>query len=1033
MNFFINKKNWHRWLAFFMAITFMIGLSLPQTQVYAAGSDISQYIQFSDGKLYKNGTLITEPIADHAFQHGTYQFTINWEAKTPSQKFNEGDYFTFTVPDAFGVQSFDLKSPAGVVWATVEIAADGSGKITLNDKAAGQQNLKGNLVLTCTYKEIIGGEQVDWTFSFEKDYLYSGESIPYVAKNPEADISDSHTIKTGYKHSSIDNLYVWQISANRTEENWQDEVTITDTLGANQKMSQLDSGSHVGTNSTSGVSAYDFSIYLIDWNQIRTDYNDLYGITKQPWNYSSAALDNTDPTRIYEAISNKLSKDDYCTFLSAMLDWTVNAYIKEWRRVNNDSTGFPPGITAGSDDLMYRSKYPYDLTEATITSGEGGGFTIKFPAGTINNMGIRVSYGVELTTPLPIEKLENKLNISYSTNTAGEEVTGSINITGKGSIQGDAGELIIYKCGPVESELLDGVKFTLAKADGSYTKTSETDAGGVATFTLVSANSTDRYKGDYILTEDPSTTPAGYVCAEPINLKINEDGQIIEVNGVAIDAAGATLADICRVISGRQQMAVYNQKGTSITLTGTKNLIGKTLTAGMFEFQAEDTATGDIVATASNAANGSISLGPIFYTETGIYTYKVSEIVPSSPLPDIAYDRTVYQVTVTVATDSNAALTATVTYDDDIVYTNEYFPAASSSDAAVTLTGTKKLTGKDLTDNMFTFEVKDSSGALAATGTNLADGSITFSTITYDTPGTYTYTVSEKVGNQSGISYDPAVYTVRVEVADNGGATLTATPTYVDGAITFTNECVGGVRLTKYNAAKTTKLSGAVFNLYQEDGTLIGTYTTDSNGIIKVDDLSYGNYYFVEKIAPTGYKLDTTKRAFVIDASTTSGGTVYVELSVTNSKSSTGGGSTGGGSSSGGGTTAPKESTESSTTETTATVPETTTTTPLGPIYPPAGPGPGSTVVGDKIIEQSPDNPNVYYVFDSNGVPLGYIIVPDGMTIDEMNIDENLIPFAALNNSPKTGDRNEWLFILCFSCMLLAIPTTLYIRKKKVV
>lgn len=79
----------------------------------------------------------------------------------------------------------------------------------------------------------------------------------------------------------------------------------------------------------------------------------------------------------------------------------------------------------------------------------------------------------------------------------------------------------------------------------------------------------------------------------------------------------------------------------------------------------------------------------------------------------------------------------------------------------------------------------------------------------------------------------------------------------------------GKVALGKSDAETGLPLQGVVFNLYREiDGewVLVGTYTTDENGVIYVDNLPYGNYQFVEAQPLDGYIADTTPQAFVIDS-----------------------------------------------------------------------------------------------------------------------------------------------------------------------
>ncbi|MEH7059217.1 VaFE repeat-containing surface-anchored protein [Bacillus wiedmannii] len=77
--------------------------------------------------------------------------------------------------------------------------------------------------------------------------------------------------------------------------------------------------------------------------------------------------------------------------------------------------------------------------------------------------------------------------------------------------------------------------------------------------------------------------------------------------------------------------------------------------------------------------------------------------------------------------------------------------------------------------------------------------------------------------------------------------------------LTFTvenTEVKGSVKLLKVdNRDISKKLEGAVFELKDASGKVIGKYKTDKNGEINVKDLVYGKYSFVEKASPNGYVL----------------------------------------------------------------------------------------------------------------------------------------------------------------------------------
>lgn len=113
-----------------------------------------------------------------------------------------------------------------------------------------------------------------------------------------------------------------------------------------------------------------------------------------------------------------------------------------------------------------------------------------------------------------------------------------------------------------------------------------------------------------------------------------------------------------------------DSKSTSVILEGTKNLTGKDLTEGMFEFKVVDK-DNNVVSKGKNDKDGNIYFAAINYTEAGTYTYKVKEVV--GELGGITYDTTVFEVTVTVVDNGNGQLVATVNYPENgIEFSNKY-------------------------------------------------------------------------------------------------------------------------------------------------------------------------------------------------------------------------------------------------------------------------------------------------------------------------------------------------------------------------
>lgn len=264
--------------------------------------------------------------------------------------------------------------------------------------------------------------------------------------------------------------------------------------------------------------------------------------------------------------------------------------------------------------------------------------------------------------------------------------------------------------------------------------------------------------------------------------------------------------------------------------------------------------------TVANKGTG-FTFGRMTYTKPGAYTYHVKELAGTDKT--IGYSTQAYDVTVTV-TDQDGMLAATADRQtNDIRFDNTYTPTPIS----VRLEATKHLTGRDLNDNEFAAELKDSDGNLLqtkrfarvprdaqsdkATDVREGEGTLEFDKLTFDRAGVYTYTVTEQDGDLGGVTYDRTVHTVTVTVTEDADShTLTAKTEYStengsEDGIRFTNTYQPQNVLVELTARK--RLTGRglkvhefEFELVDRDGKVIDTERNDKDGDIRFKPLTYG-------------------------------------------------------------------------------------------------------------------------------------------------------------------------------------------------
>ncbi len=214
-------------------------------------------------------------------------------------------------------------------------------------------------------------------------------------------------------------------------------------------------------------------------------------------------------------------------------------------------------------------------------------------------------------------------------------------------------------------------------------------------------------------------------------------------------------------------------------LTATKVLKGRAWTdADKFTFELVEGDT--VVATGTNAKDGSIKLDPITYKGPGTHTYTLHERGAGTHDRGMTFSGASYIVVTTVSDNGDGTLSVEHAFEDvqtkKATFTNVYRAAP----ARVKITAIKTLVGRDLRDGEFDFTLtgEGDTADISQTAKNDARGNVSFDELTFEAPGTYTFRISEVKGTEEGMTYDEGAYTVTVTVVDNEKGQLEASLSY---------------------------------------------------------------------------------------------------------------------------------------------------------------------------------------------------------------------------------------------------------------
>ena len=392
-------------------------------------------------------------------------------------------------------------------------------------------------------------------------------------------------------------------------------------------------------------------------------------------------------------------------------------------------------------------------------------------------------------------------NNVYNPKDAEVTLSGSKILTGK-TLQDDEFEFVITPTG--NTVLPTGYDNTVKNAKGIFTFNKLVfDKAGVYTYNITEKTTTstnyDYDESIYAVTITVTDNSEGVLSARVSIRKNNmESSEIVFRNGFV---PTPILFDI------------------SAEFGGTKTLDGRSIKDGEFEFRLINAINGeqigDTVKNFKDGSNDIFKFPQVTIPEAGIYHYKITEIIGDEK--GVSYDTASYHVVLEVIQDDNGVLfikddTSTadvegkqlykgtvtkkevggvltevvhyenITNNGKIVFNNTY----KADPALVTLEATKTLTGRDLKDGEFKFDLYNTDQSYVYDGkTPIQDdvvltlkddgtGNITFMPIAFENEGTFYYVVVEDELDEKGIIADKNAYKIEVTVTDNHNGNLIA-------------------------------------------------------------------------------------------------------------------------------------------------------------------------------------------------------------------------------------------------------------------
>ena len=375
-------------------------------------------------------------------------------------------------------------------------------------------------------------------------------------------------------------------------------------------------------------------------------------------------------------------------------------------------------------------------------------------------------------------------------------------------------------------DLVDG-EFNFELYEGSNKIQTVSNKNGKITFDAISYKEVGEHTYTVKEIKGDNSTIAYDSSSKQVTVKVTKDGDKLKSEVVYPD--------------GNTFNNKFTPNAANATIELDKALSGRDLVDGEFSFELYE---GSNKLQTTTNKNGKISFDSISYKEVGKHTYTIKEVKGDNNT--ITYDETEKQVTVKVTKDGNE-LKSEVIYPESKTFNNTFTPKETSA----TIELDKALSGRDLVDGEFSFELYEGSNKLQTT-TN-KNGKVTFDSISYKEVGEHTYTIKEVKGDNSTVAYDSTAKEVTVKVTRDGDKLKTEVvyPESKTFNNTFTpNAANATIELDKALSGRDLVNGEFKFVLKDDQGNQVGSEATNQNGKITFPSIKFekeGTYNYSVK------------------------------------------------------------------------------------------------------------------------------------------------------------------------------------------